>query len=203
MRRILLLAVTVVLYTITLAQDIQDSSFTKKPNTNLEKFNLKTGSIIRKEFIEIYKHDPKGWLTIPDITAKVLKLKDGASSIEISGIIISTFDLGSKYSSGRTYTAYIDADEIPSMLKFFEFIESLKDKTETNYTEYIFNSRDLQLFAYYSQGSNKKWEWHYGIETNKYYSGSRVNMDLKAVLDLKNSIQSSLSHFKAETTYSK
>jgi hypothetical protein len=193
-----LFLVTLTIVSFSTYSQSTDTTFKKQPNTNLEKVNMKVGTIIRKEFIDLYNYEAKGLFNSANLKAKVLKMRDALTGSEIAGIILSTLDVGSgsKYSAGKTYNAYVDAEEIPALIKYLEFIESLKDKTETNYTEYLFNSKDLQLFAYYSQGLNKKWGWHYGIEIDKYYSGSRVDLNLETLMELKNALSKSGEYFK-------
>jgi hypothetical protein len=174
----------------------QDSTI-KQPSTQIERANLKIGSVIRKEFIDLYKYTSKGIFVAGDFTTQVLKIKDAASGIETSGIIVRAYVPGSSYTSGKTYSAYIDADEVAALVKFLELCENLKDKTETNYTEYIFNSRDLQFFAYYSENSKKKqFEWHFGMEVDKYYKDSRVDIDIKTMTEFKTAVLNNMNYFK-------
>lgn len=181
----------------------QSTDSTKKviPNTEIEKIHSAIGKILRKEYIELFKPNTKGsWLTTSNFEVKILKVTDATKNIELNGLRFEKLDYITKYSS-TTHYAYIDSDEIPSLIKFLDFLETLENKTETNYTEYIYNSKDLQLFGYYVPSTtNRKANWVYGIQVDKYYTGSRANLSLKTIGELKSAIQENMQHFKIAKT---
>lgn len=67
------------------------------------------------------------------------------------------------------------------------------DKTQTekpeNYTELIFNSKDLQIYSYYQPPVGKKEPgWTYGLKIERYSSSSAVTVDLSQMIGLKDAI---------------
>jgi hypothetical protein len=174
----------------------QDSA-SKQPNTLLEKANLQVGTIIRKEYIDLYKFEEKRFFNSGNFNSQILKITDAATGLKTSGVQITTVSAGGSYSPAGRYTAYIDADELSALVKFFELCEDLKDRVLANYTEFIFNSKDLQFFAYYGlNNKSKKWEWNFGLAVDKFYKGSRVDLDLKTFSDFKNALLNNMNYFK-------
>lgn len=172
---------------LSLSQD-QDSTF-RKPNTEIEKVVIKIGTVIKKEFINVYTNTPKGIFTdYGNVEVKILNLTDASSKITISGLSISN-------SSG--YSSFIDLDEIPGLLKFIELLNKIDSEKPENYTEYIFNSKDLQIYAYFSSDTYKKAPlyWHYGIKIDKYYSRSGSRVELKVLNEIREAIINSKSKF--------
>lgn len=195
MKRVCILFISSLLYFSGITQTTNDSTKRDLPNTEIEKFHLSVGKILRKEYINLYKSITKGWETSTDFEVKILKVTDATKNIELNGLRFEKLD---NRSFSTFHYAYIDSDEIPSLLKFLEFLESLENKSETNYTEYIYNSKDLQFFGYFQPvtTSNKKATWVFGIQVDKYYRGSRATLSLKTIGDLKSVIQQNMNHFK-------
>lgn len=75
-------------------------------------------------------------------------------------------------------------------MKFIDYLEKIKDEKPVNYTEYVFNSNDTQVYGYYTnEAYSKKFTgWNYGIKTDRYYSTGTIAMDLKMLLSIRDNI---------------
>jgi hypothetical protein len=163
----------------------QDSSKPHEPKTQLEKVNLEIGTIIKREFIDLYTYTDKSFFSLGSITVEVLKVTDAATNNEFSGLIFTK----------DSHTGYVDADEVGNLLKFFDYIETLETSSPAHYTEYEYNCKDLRVFAYYGKVLNKKPAWHYGIKVDQYYSESSIEIKLENMKELKEKIKNAVSNF--------
>lgn len=149
-----------------------------KPTENSEKskleaFTLKTGSLIKKEFITIG--------TAGKVEVTVLKIEDLVANSKISGLKLES----SFYKSYGTSTksCFLDSDEIDGLVKSGNLLLSTLSQPVETYTEYVFTSRDgFQAGAYQS-----KKEWKYFLKLEKYDSDANVWLekeDFKKLIDL-------------------
>ncbi len=175
------------LFTIPGISQVKDSSSLVQPKTEIGKFDVKIGTIIKKEFVNLYTYEPKGFISkFSPMKAEALNITDAASGIMISGLRIS-----------NSYAAFVDVDEIHGLLKFIEFLEKNESEKPENYTEYEYNFKDFEVAAYYSNDLFKKNPpiWHYIIKTS-FYSASRSEVELKTLTELKDAILKSKDKFK-------
>lgn len=161
---------------VTIIGYTQDSASNRLPETKLGKINIAVDTIIKKEFVELYRLTPKGFLNTENLSIQQLTMWDAATDQRVSGLHFSTTDPGSTYVSAQSYSAYIDADEVPSLIRFLDALEKVSLQTPQTYTEYIFNNRDLKWFAVYSQSSKGKSSWSFGVYLDKYYRRSLVHL---------------------------
>lgn len=189
-----------ILFTLLVCQTYfsisQDTTLKKEATTNLEKINLKIGAILKKQYFDVYDYSAKGFFSTGNFKIKILKIYDAASAIQTSGLYISTIDVGTRYIASKSYTGYIDSDEVDALLSFLEFLETNDSKTEETYTEYIFNSKGVQFYSYWGQNQNKKWQWNYGIKVDKFYEASSIPIEIKNISEIKNKIKENLSKLK-------
>lgn len=167
-------------------------SLRKNPNTALEKAQIKVGAIIKKEFLDLYSDKRKGLGgSITNWSVQILNITDASSGEQFSGLY---FEKPDEYS---TRTGFIDGDEIPGLLKFVDYLEKTQTEHPQNYTEYTFNSNDIQVYAYYALEaySKKRLGWNYGIKIDKYFSNSSLSVDLKTLTDLRDNIAKSKDKF--------
>ncbi|MBK8309573.1 MAG: hypothetical protein IPL04_00515 [Chitinophagaceae bacterium] len=154
--------------------------------TELGKVELRVGSIIKKEFIEVYKNSPKGlFTTYGEIQVQIVNITDASTNITLSGLKFSTPIVFSKLSS------FIDLEEVPGLLQFIDFLNKNEIEKPENYTEYIFNSKDFQLYTYFSEDPGNKKNlpyWHYGVKYEKYYSSSNNRIELKVLNEIKEAV---------------
>jgi hypothetical protein len=172
----------------------QDSSVQKKqPQTELEKAQIKIGAIIKKEYFDIYYDKKK--LFGGKFTIQVLNITDAASGIVLSGLYVQYTDPGNSSISSQTFSSFIDLDEVPGLLKFIDFLDKTSSENPATYTEYIFNSRDLQLYGYYDP--TRLSPWVYGFKLDKFYSSrSTRQVDLEVLDQIKKSINNAKDNFK-------
>lgn len=141
--------------------------------SKLENFSLKTGSLIKKEFIDIG--------TVAKVEVRVLKITDLVANTSITGIKLQT-TVYKSYGSD-TKACFLDSDEIDGLLKSGNMLLGTLSGPADNYTEYIFSSRDgFQAGAYQA-----KREWKYFLQMDRYDSGSSVWLekeDFQKLLDL-------------------
>ena len=174
------------LFTIPGLTQVKDTT-TTQPKTEIGRVDLKIGTIIKKESIDIFSYEPKGlFSTLGPIKAEILNITDALTGITVSGLRLS-----------NSYSAFVDVDEIPGLLKYIEFLIKNESEKPENYTEYNYNFRDLKVYAYYSKDIYKKSgpSWHYGIKTD-IYSGSHSGAELKTLIELKDAILKSKEKFK-------
>lgn len=122
----------------------------------------------------MYKLTPKGFLNTENLSIQLLTMWDAATDTRLTGLYFSTTEPGTRYTLAQSYTAYIDADEVPALIRFLQAIDKVEPQEPTNYTEYLFNSRDLRWYAYYSRNAKGKGSWSYGLYLDKFYRGSIV-----------------------------
>jgi len=85
------------------------------------------------------------------------------------------------------------------LLKFIEFLKTNEGEKPENYTEYSYQFRDLQVFAYYSKDNKKSNAfWHYGITTNRYSSYDSSGLELQTLIELKVEILMAKEKFKQQ-----
>jgi hypothetical protein len=140
------------------SKNVQESHEKSK----VETFSLKTGSLIKKEFIEVG--------TIKKVEIKSLKITDMLAKTSISGIKLET-DIYKSYGN-TTKSCFLDSDEIDGFIKSGKLlIEALATGNTTNYTEFQFTSRDgFQAGAF----SNDKGNWSFFLKLEKFDSDSYV-----------------------------
>lgn len=171
MKKINLLLVTVMLYSFTSAQT--KPAQTNEEKSKLETITLKTGALLKKEFIEAG--------TAGRVTVSILKITDFSTNTTTSGIKLEATVV--KSYGADTKSCFLDADEIDGLIKSGNHLLTNLTELGDNYTEYIFKSRDgFQAGAFQS-----KKEWKYFIQLDKYDRDSNVYMskeDFKKLIDL-------------------
>ncbi|MFN8291603.1 MAG: hypothetical protein U0U70_15205 [Chitinophagaceae bacterium] len=145
----------------------------KTEKSKLETFTLKTGSLIKKEFL------PVG--SAGKVEVSVLKLSDLVANTTISGIRFET-SVQRSYGSSSKY-CFLDSDEIDGLIKSGNLLLSSLNQPAETYTEYQFTSRDgFQAGAFLS-----KKQWSYFLKLDKYDSDSNVWLereDFQKLIDL-------------------
>lgn len=148
----------------------QDTATAKKGLSKLEAIQARAGSVIKKEVISIGKFQ--------GVTIEAMKVTDVSTEKVIKGIRLSMYS-GSAFTAGGQYTAFVDEAEVEALIKFLNYVKGFTETTE-NYTEYVLITEgDLKAYSY---TGNKKWV--YGLQLDKYRSGSAVTFNLKDVDDL-------------------
>lgn len=144
----------------TLAQTAEKKSETSQ--SKVETFSLKTGSLIKKEFVDIE--------TIKKVQIQNLTITDLLTKTEVKGIKLET-SVYKSYGSA-TKSCFLDADEIDGFIKSGRLLlQELATSKTDNYIEYQFTSRDgFQSGAYI----NEKKEWKYFLRLDKYDSDTYV-----------------------------
>ena len=71
---------TILLFIVSFLSNSQDTL--RIPVTELGKVELRVGSIIKKEFIEVYKNSPKGlFTTYGEIQVQIVNITDASTNI--------------------------------------------------------------------------------------------------------------------------
>lgn len=129
---------------ITFKAKAQDTnSIIPKPKTEIQKLGLKFGSIIKRQYFDLYQ---TGWNGNSRLKFEIINISDASTKISLWGLIANIEVSDAR--RNENYSVYIDEDELPSIIKFIEFLEmndSIKPKT---YTEYIYNFKDFQIWGY-------------------------------------------------------
>jgi len=187
MKKFILLPLLFV-YFISLSQD---SLQKKQPQTELEKAQIKIGAIIKAEYFDVYYDKQK--LFGGKFRVQVVNITDAASGIVLSGLYVQYTDHADPGS--QTFSSFIDLDEVPGLLKFIDFLDKTSSENPATYTEYIFNSRDLQLYGTYDPYQTSPWV--YGFKLDKFFSSrSTRQVDLKVLDQIKRSINNAKDNFK-------
>jgi hypothetical protein len=139
------------------SQDDEKSKISK-----LESFAELSGTLIKKEFIDIVK--------LKNLTVQLYNVTDLNKNIYIKGIKLSTTSYN-RISGSTEHSSVLDADEIDGLIKSIEFSISVLNERPLSYTEYIYKSRDGLKFALFS---NDKGEWTPVMQLNKYKSDSYI-----------------------------
>ena len=123
--------------------------FAQKDSVNqslLEKFSNKSGSLIRKEYLEI------GKISGLEIDLMIIKNLSDPQFKQISGCRI---DYQGQYSS---YHAFIDIDELGALMSAIQIIQTnIFIDTTSNYTEVNFKSRSGFQAGCYNDKKSKEW----------------------------------------------
>lgn len=136
----------------------------EQETSNAEKFSERSGSLIRKEFIDIGE--------IKKCEVKVIHFTDLISNQKTSAVKFE-YEYKSTYSSD-TKSAVLDADEIDGLIKSIKIIqEKVLPATAANYTEVSFRSRSGFEAGCYS----KKDSWSAYMKLERFDSNSYVFID--------------------------
>jgi len=128
------------------------TTITLKPKTEIQKLDLKTGAILRKQYFDVYKTN---WIGDKRLDFKIVNIKDAASKISLWGLYVE-ISYSNKWGSG-SYTVYIDNDEMSSIIRFIDFIEKNDSAFQDTYTEYLYNFKEFQIYTYNNTNYKPKW----------------------------------------------
>ena len=127
----------------------------KKNLSNAEKFELKSGLLLKKEYKSL------GMVGACEI--KVSKLEDLITKEKTSGVRFEYINHSSVGNS--TKIAVIDPDEVKSLLKSFEIIQlQILPQTVEDYTEVSFKSRSGFEAGCFWSTDKKDWSIYLQIE---------------------------------------
>lgn len=142
---------------VTPVKDVPEKS-------KIETFSLKTGSLFKKEFINIGK--------AKQVEVSKLILTNISTNSSITGVKLETYV--TKTYGGSTKSCFLDADEIEAFLKAAKYLAELSPSTSGNYIELQFTSRDgFQAGAYF----DKKYNWKYFLKLERYDGDSYVFLE--------------------------
>jgi hypothetical protein len=146
----------------------------EKLKSNAEIFSTKSGTLIKKEFVDIGK--------VKDAKVSVIHYTDMIDDKKVSSVNFK-YEHTSKYSKS-TKSASLDADEIEGLIKSIKLIqEKIFSTTPDKYTEVSFFSRSG--FSAGCYWSSDKWKTYIRLE--KFDSDSYVFLqkeDFKNLLEL-------------------
>jgi len=112
--------------------------------------NLISGALIEKQLADIG--------TAKNIDVKVFKQTNLETREIYKSILLSYYDPGSTYSTGRKYANTIELDEVESLFRVTEFVDSnyynklVPDKTEIEY-----KFKDDLMIIFYASGGSQEW----------------------------------------------
>lgn len=133
----------------------------EKEQSNAEKFSSKSGTLIKKEFVEIGK--------VKDCEIDVIIYTDLISNTSQKAVRFEYESIG-KYSTS-TKSAILDADEIDALVTSIKLMQSKVFNTSPeNYTEVSFKSRGgFEAGCFWSKGA-----WSTYLKLEKFDSDSYV-----------------------------
>ena len=136
----------------------------EKELSNAEKFSIKAGALIQKEFVEVG--------SVKDAKISIIYFTDLITNTKQSALRFEYESVG-KYSTD-TKSALLDADEIDGLIKSVKIMqEKIFPSLASNYTEVSFKSRGgFDAGCYWSKGN-----WSTYLKLEKYDKDSYVFLD--------------------------
>lgn len=136
----------------------------EKELSNAEKFSIKSGVLIQKDFINIGN--------LKSAVFKVVHYSDLMNNTKTSALKIE-YETASKYSTDIK-VAVLDADEMVGLIASIKLIqEKIFPSSPTNYTEVSFKSRGgFEAGCYWSKDN-----WNTYLKLEKYDKDSYVFLD--------------------------
>ncbi|HCM29909.1 MAG TPA: hypothetical protein DHW83_03690 [Bacteroidales bacterium] len=170
MKKFLFVIISILTFSVSYGQ----TDTKEKELSNAEKFSLKAGTLIQKEFIDVG--------TINKLKVQVIHYTDLVSNETVSSVRFE-YEVASSYSTD-TKIASLDADEIDGLIKSIKMMqEKIFAMTPANYTEVTYRSRGgFEAGCYWSNG-----DWATYLKLEKYDSKSYVFLkkdDFPALLAL-------------------
>ncbi|HOK62960.1 MAG TPA: hypothetical protein PLE17_03600 [Soehngenia sp.] len=170
MKKLLFVIISILTFSVSYGQ----TDTKEKELSNAEKFSLKAGTLIQKEFIDVG--------TINKLKVQVIHYTDLVSNETVSSVRFE-YEVASSYSTD-TKIASLDADEIDGLIKSIKMMqEKIFAMTPANYTEVTYRSRGgFEAGCYWSNG-----DWATYLKLEKYDSKSYVFLkkdDFPALLAL-------------------
>lgn len=155
---------TLALIGASLTTFAQQGKVKEQETSNAEKFSERSGSLIKKEFIDIGE--------LKKCELKVIHYSDLMTNQKTSALKFE-YEYKSSYSSD-TKAAVLDADEIDGLIKSIKIIqEKIFPLTPENYSEVSFRSRS----GFEAGCFSKKDSWSTYMKLEKFDSNSYVFMD--------------------------
>lgn len=149
----------------------QATKQTEADKSKLEKFEDRSGSIIKKLFLDIGK--------VAGLKVQVLTIEDLTSNAKESGLRMETTPYSSLGSD--TKIAYLDKDEVAGLLQTLTYF---KDKvfgtTPETYTEVTYTSRSGFSASIFRDGK----DWTVVLRLEKYDSRSKVYLKEKELPEI-------------------
>lgn len=162
-----------------IAQNKKDSLQVSK--SKLESFSEKAGSMFKKEYFKIAQ--------LHDLTFELLTITNLETSESVQGLRISTTStIGT---TGITWAAFLDQDEIDGFLKAVTYMSStvMKDDFPTNFTEFTFQSRggfSATIFNVPRIFNEDKQKWKAIFKLKAYDSNTTVTVFIGNNLNIPN-----------------
>ncbi|RXK48254.1 hypothetical protein [Aquirufa rosea] len=120
--------------------------------TKIENILSSKGEVIHKEYEDFFEIKPSN---IEYIEFKKLKVTSLKSNLKTYGLYIYGMEFRTNGLSRDGYT-FIDQNEIVGLYDFLNFVLEKVKKVETNYTEYVLNTNDLQVSLFNSKVDPKR-----------------------------------------------
>ena len=147
----------------------------KEPKTQLEAFEVQTGSVLIKGFGEV---GSIGGMS-SSIVVECREFTDASTARKVHGITIEVKEGGRVE---RRDTAFVDYDEIDSLLKGIDYISKLDKSVTTlpNFEAVYKTKGDLRIFTFSSSNSGKI---QAAVQAARFGSGSAfISLDQLAKL---------------------
>jgi hypothetical protein len=150
-------AVLLFAFSNAIAQD----STKAMPKTRVEGMAIKSGVLIQQEYAQIG--------TVVGVEFDAVKVTDVNAQTVYRGVYIATKNL---YTSTTTYSAFIDEDELNSILSTLDYLTSSKFKfsSEATDVQVVYTSRGDFQIGCYSDGD----KWKFFLKLDKFRSNSRI-----------------------------
>jgi hypothetical protein len=132
---------------------VKEEEKIKEPATKLEAFLAKKGKLIIKEFYDLGKISGRGGTKI-ELTALVI-FEPGQEKERVRGLRIEITE-GGRYE--REESAFLDLEEIESLLKAIDYMVNLSEKwkeLKKEYTETVFSTKGDFNIGFYQQETNQ------------------------------------------------
>lgn len=147
---------------------------TAKSKTKIEAEAIKIGTILKKQTNHIYDYQARYYLFnfktqygTGNFSCDLLTVKDVVSGSVTKGLYLSTYT----YTSS-TYTGYIDAAEVPGLIKFLDYLGSNQRYREPEGTEYIYTCNDVRFTCFNTRDNRNDLVWLYKINVNTHFENA-------------------------------
>lgn len=175
MKKLIIISLTIMVFSTAWTQEIEPP---EKPQTNIEKFLLKRGTLFEKRFHNIGEVGLKSSATLAIRVVEVLNVNEES---KIAGAILKLQTID-KYSVGSV-SAYLDRETLDEFVLALETINVKASEMKVNdilYTEIYFKTTNDIMIGFYQEGIKQSGF----LELNDWQSDARGYFGLNRFLEI-------------------
>ena len=153
---------------------------TIQPKSKIEAYAIKTAAIIKKQTDHIYDYQAefnrfsfKAPYGTGNFSCDMVTIEDVASGIVIKGLNLST-----RTYTSTTYTGYIDGNEVPVLIKFFDYLNTNHKYREPEGTEYTYTCNDVRFTCFNTRDNRNEMAWLCKVNVNIRFEKAVAYLDI-------------------------